>query len=317
MKRFTISTAAILLISICLAPTFLRAGGNPVYDFLRLTMNARAAALGNTFLTVRNDPTTLFFNPGAISSLEATSASIGFMKHLLDVNAGYAVYGQELPDIGWVSAGVVYLNYGSMDRMDKFGNDLGGTFGASDLAFSLGYGNKTGDLSYGAAVKLIHSYIDEYNSTGLALDAGISYLIPDQQMVLAAGVLHAGMQLSTFGETKESLPLDVRIGIGKKLEHLPLMVMLNFHKLNEDQDSFFDRFTNFSVGGEFELSEALRARLGYYNEGRREWKIGNSAKLAGFSAGFGLTVASIMVDYSWNSLGEIGAMHRFSLGTTL
>ncbi len=316
MKRFAISTFTAALLSITVLPAVLTAGGNPVYDFLRVTMNARAAALGNTFLTVRNDATMLFANPGALSTLEAPSASVGFVKHLLDVNAGFAVYGQELPDIGWVSAGVVYLNYGSMDRTDKFGNDLGGTFGASDLAFSVGYGNKAGDLSYGAAVKLIYSNIDDYSSAGLALDAGVSYLIPDQQMVLAVGILHAGTQISAFNETKEDLPLDVRIGAGKKLEHLPLTIMLNFHKLNEDTDSFFDRFTNYSVGGEFDLSESLRARIGYYNEGRREWKIGNSAKLAGFSAGFGLDVASFVVDYAWNSMGEIGAMHRFSLGTT-
>jgi hypothetical protein len=315
MKRFlsTLAASAILAVSL---PAVLSAGGNPVYDFLRVTMNARAAALGNTFLTMRNDPTLLFANPGALSTLEAPSASVGFVKHLLDVNAGYAVYGQELPDIGWVSAGVVYLNYGSMERTDKFGNQLGGTFGASDLAFSVGYGNKAGELSYGAALKLIYSYIDDYSSAGLAVDAGVSYYLPGEQMVLAAGILHAGTQLSAFNTVKEDLPLDIRIGVGKKLEHLPLTVMLNFHKLNEESDSFFDRFANYSVGGEFDLSESLRARVGYYNEGRREWKIGNSAKLAGFSAGFGLNVANFIVDYAWNSMGEIGAMHRFSLGTT-
>ncbi|MBE0645145.1 MAG: type IX secretion system protein PorQ [Bacteroidetes bacterium] len=285
------------------------------FDFLRIPMNARAAALGNTYLTARNDVTTLFTNPGALSTLEGPSASVGFLKHLLDVNAGYAVYGQKWDDLGWFSAGIVFLDYGSFEETDKFGDRTGKEFGASDLALSLGYGNAAGNLHYGAALKIIHSSIEEFSSTGLAVDAGISYYIPDQQMVLAAGVQNAGMQVSAFGDEDESLPLDVRVGVGKKLEHLPLNIMLNFHKLNESSESFFDRFSNFSLGGEFDLSDALKARIGYYNEMRRELKIGSSAKLAGFSGGFGLKVATYFVDYAYTSLGEIGAMHRFSLST--
>ncbi len=286
------------------------------FDFLRIPMNARAAALGNTYLTARNDVTTLFTNPGALSTVEGPSASIGFLKHLLDVNAGYAVYGQQWDDLGWFSAGIVYLDYGTFEETDKFGDRTGKEFGASDLALSLGYGNKTGNLNYGAAIKIIHSSIEEYSASGLALDAGISYIIPDQQMVLAAGVQNAGLQVSSFGDENESLPLDVRVGVGKKLEHLPLNIMLNFHKLNESSETFFDRFSNFSLGGEFDLSDALKARIGYYNEMRRELKIGTAAKLAGFSGGFGLKVASYVVDYAYTSLGEIGAMHRFSLSTS-
>ncbi|MFA6235278.1 MAG: type IX secretion system protein PorQ, partial [Bacteroidota bacterium] len=286
------------------------------YDFLRLPMNARAAALGNTSLTVHNDVTALFSNPGALSTLEAPEASIGFVKHLLDVNAGYAVYGQQWEDLGWFSAGIVYLDYGSMEETDKFSNRTGKEFGASDLALSLGYGNMLGNLHYGAAVKIIHSAIEEYSSTALALDAGVSYAIPDQQMVLAASVQNAGTQLSTFGTDDESLPLDVRIGVGKKLEHLPLNIMVNFHKLNESSEDLFDRFSNYSIGGEFDLSESLKARIGYYNEMRRELKIGTSAKLAGFSGGFGLKVATYFVDYAYTSFGEIGSMHRFSLSTS-
>jgi hypothetical protein len=292
------------------------AGGYSVFDFLRIPMNARAAALGNTFLTMRNDPSMLFSNPAALSTLEGPAASVGFLKHLMDINAGYAVYAQEWENVGWVSAGVTYVNYGSFDETDKFGNTLG-TFGASDLAVSLGYGNKLDNLHYGGAVKLIYSYIEDYSAAGVAIDAGISYHIPDQQIVLAAGIFNAGTQLSSFGAENENLPFDVRIGAGKKLEHLPLTVLVNFHKLNEDADSFFKRFSNFSIGGEFDLSDVLKARVGYNNEMRDELKIGNSAKLAGFSGGFGLRVADYLIDYAYNSFGEIGAMHRFSISTTL
>jgi hypothetical protein len=308
----------ILLFALLIAAAPVRAAAQDftAFDFLRIQMNARAAALGNTYLTGHNDIAAVFSNPGALSTLEAPAASIGFLKHLLDVNAGYAIYGRQWDELGWFSAGIVYLDYGSMEETDKFGDRTGNEFGASDLAFSLGYGNAAGDLHYGVALKIIHSSIEEYGSTALAADAGVSYLFPEQQLVIAAGVQNAGAQVSAFGAVDESLPLDVRIGIGKKLEHLPLNIMLNFHKLNESADQFFDRFSNFSLGGEFDLSDALKARIGYYNEMRRELKIGSTAKLAGFSGGFGLRISNYVLDYAYNSLGEIGAMHRFSLGTT-
>jgi hypothetical protein len=286
------------------------------FDFLRIPMHARAAALGNTFLTVRNDVTSLFSNPGAISTLEAPSASIGFFKHLLDVNAGYAVYGQKLEGIGHVSAGIVYLDYGSFEETDRFGDRTGTEFGAGDLAVSLGYGHAIGNLHYGAAVKLVYSSIEDYSSAAGAVDLGVSYNFPEQQLVLAAGAQNLGTQLSSYAGIDESLPFDVRIGVGKKLEHLPLNIMLNFHKINESYEGFFDRFSNYSLGGEFDLSDALKARVGYYNELRRELKIGNTAKLAGFSGGFGLNISSYTLDYAYNSLGEIGALHRFSLSTS-
>ncbi|MBR9978742.1 MAG: type IX secretion system protein PorQ [Bacteroidetes bacterium] len=285
------------------------------YDFLRIPMNARAAALGNTFLTMRNDVSVLFSNPGALSTLEAPSASVGFLKHLMDVNAGYLVYGQQYDDIGWFSAGIVYLDYGSFEETDIFGDRTGQQFGAADLSLNLGYGNVLGSLHYGVAVKLVHSYIEDYSSTATALDAGISYYFSDEEIILAAGFQNLGTQISSFAGIDESLPFDLRLGVAKKLEHLPLNLMLNFHKLNETSDGFFDRFTNYSVGGEFDLSDVLKARIGYYNEMRRELKIGNSAKLAGFSGGFGLLVGGYTLDYAYNSLGEIGAMHRFSLST--
>lgn len=289
--------------------------GNPVFEFLRIPVNARAAALGGTFVTVRNDPTIMFYNPGGLSTIEHPSASAGFVKHLLDINAGYVTYAQSYDDLGTFSAGVVYLNAGSFERTDKFAQSTG-SFGAADLAVSVGYANTYDNLHYGASAKVIYSYIDTYNASGLALDVGAQYYIPDQQVSLGISVLNLGTQLSSYGEQTEPLPLDVKIGVSKKLEHLPLTVMLNFHKLTEEQEDFLSHFRSFSLGGEFQFSDVFRARVGYNNEMRRELKIGTTAGLAGFAAGFGLNISSYALDYAFTSFGKIGAMHRVSLGTT-
>jgi hypothetical protein len=87
--------------------------------------------------------------------------------------------------------------------------------------------------------------------------------------------------------------------------------------LNENTDSFGDRFRAFSVGGEFTLSKVIQFRFGYNNEQRKDLKIGTSSGLAGFSGGIGITVREYKVDYSLSSLGKIGNLHRISIATTL
>jgi hypothetical protein len=291
-------------------------GATTAYNFLRLEPNARSAALGGSFVSVIDDPNIIFFNPGGISTLTNRQISFGFCKHLLDINAGYASYGQQLEDIGWIGAAVAYMNYGSFTKADELGNQLG-TFSAGDLALVAGYSNLLYEtVNYGVNLKLIYSSIDGNASTAIALDGGLIYIIPEQQISIGASILNVGTALKSYIDTKEDLPLDIKIGISKRLEHLPLYVNFNFHKLNESTDNFFDRFSAFSIGGEFTVSEAVRLRIGYNNERRRELKIGTSAGLAGFSVGGGLLFAPYKIDYSFSSFGDIGALHRITVGAS-
>jgi hypothetical protein len=214
-----------------------------------------------------------------------------------------------------VSAAVTYVNYGENDKRDRFGTSLG-TFGAADLALSLGYANAVDNLHYGGAVKVIYSYIDSYSASGLALDAGVTYDLPEQQWTFAASLQNLGTQLSSFGEENEALPLDLRVGLGKKLEHLPLLFLFEFHGLTNEYDAFMDRFANFSLGGEFTLSKVLKLRVGYGNQARKDLKVGETAKLSGFSTGLGINVRPVQLDYAFTSMGDIGAQHRITLGAS-
>lgn len=288
-----------------------------VYSFLRNDVSARAAGMAGSFVTVSNDPATLFYNPAALATITQPRGSVGFFKHLLDVNAGYAVYAQEVPDIGHFAAGVLYTNYGSFDQTDEVGNNVG-SFGASDLAVMLGYGNMTveGNLYLGGSVKFIHSSLAGYSSTGLAADAGILYRIPESHVSLGASIRNVGGQLSTYAGVRETLPIDVTVGASVVPKGLPLLLNINFHKLNESPGEFIDRFRAFTVGGEFTLSRVLQLRFGYNNEQRKDLKTGTAAGLAGFSGGLGISVSTYVVDYALSSLGKIGNLHRISVGSS-
>ena len=287
------------------------------YDFLRLDTSPRAAALAGSFVANGDDPNVMFYNPAGINLLSGTPVSFSYLKHLMDINSASVAVSKNYEGIGRFSAGVQYINYGTFTRATADGSNIG-TFGAGETAFVVGYGNQLDqNFYYGANVKFIYSSIADQSSTALALDLGLHYAIPDQRWNFGFSVLNFGAQLSSYFSTKETLPLDVRLGFSKELEKLPFRFFWSFNRLNESKSNFFSRFGQITVGGEFRLGKSLRLRFGYDNEKRKDLKIGSIAGLAGFSLGLGFIVKDYNVDYSFSSLGSIGALHRFGISTRL
>jgi len=287
------------------------------YDFLRTDVSARTAALNGSFVSMKDDPNVLFYNPASIGTMSTPKVSVSYVNHLMDVNAGSLSYGQTLEGVGSIGAGILYMNYGSFNRTDELLNVLG-TFNASELALVAGIAaHYDDDFLVGMNVKYIYSSIAEYTSTALAVDLGFLYDIPSQNLSIGGSVLNIGQQLKSYAGVAELLPLDVKFGITKRPEHLPVSLNIDFHRLNEGGDKFFDRFSNITIGAEFLMSKSLRLRVGYNNKQRKELKTGTSAGLGGFSLGAGLVLKDYQIDYSYNSYGVFGGIQRFSLGINL
>jgi hypothetical protein len=274
--------------------------------------------MAGSFVAMRNDVNTIFYNPAGLATLTQSQASFGYFKHLLDINAGYVSYAQELSGVGMVGFGVNYVNYGTFDETDALANKLG-TFGAGDLALSVGFaGELEENLSYGVAGKFIYSSIADARSSAIAADFGILYVIQGANPIsMGASVLNLGTQLNPYIDTRENLPLEIMIGATVKPEHLPLLLSVNVHRLNDIQDDLISHFRAFSVGGEFTLSKELRFRFGFDNERRRDLKLGTSSGLAGFSFGGGLVLETLRFDYGYTSLGKIGSLNRVTVGMLL
>lgn len=302
-----------LFIVFILAASFI--SGQTTYDFLRVDMSARAAALGGSFVTNNDDVDVLFYNPAGMSFLEKDPVSFSFVKHLMDINLFSLAFSTEFENIGRFGTAIKYINYGTFDEADEFGNRTG-EFNAGELAFLVGYTNEFSEnFYYGANAKFIYSSIADKSSSAVGLDLGINYEFPKQRLNLAAAVMNLGTQVSSYIDTKEDLPLDVIIGVSKRLENVPVRLSLDFHRLNKERDEFYQHFKGFTIGAEFYLSEVFTLRLGYDNERRSELKVGSTSGIAGFNGGLGVKVSEYLFSYGYSSLGSIGAMHRIGLST--
>ncbi len=331
-SHFILTAVLIVLPYIAIAQSDETSGRTQVFQVLSITPNPRAAALGNTFVAMKNDPNTLFSNPAALgsvvstdSTLEGLPLSFGYTKHVLDINEGYVSIGGRIPgaDVGAFGVGIQYISYGTFDGRDKVGLPTG-TFSASEVALSAAYSGMIPErpVYYGAAVKFISSSLvsggttDNYSSTGIAADLGVYYQNDSLQMTFGLAALNIGTQLSTYAGISEPLPFNLQFGVSKKLERLPLTVHLAFRNLTRDREgrNLWYALNDFSIGGEFNLSKVLRLRFGYENQKRREFKTPAGVGLAGFSFGIGFAFTRLHFDYAVNAQGyALSDLHRFGV----
>jgi hypothetical protein len=314
--KFTNVRRAVLYSFLCFLITHSSmAGGRSVYSFINNDASARMAGIGGSGVAMRHDPALIFYNPAGLYGLQYPQTSISYFRHIVDIHSGFVSYAQEFSKYGWFGAGIAYVDYGSQTHVDHLENILG-SFRPADLAFIMSYSNSIYDenFSFGLSTKFFYSsFTPEHISTGIALDIGIQYYIPHQELTIGASVLNLGRQITPYENTRESLPIDLKIGVSKGLEHLPLVLSVNFHHLNEQTGGTLDRLRGFTIGGEFTITDAVQLRLGYRNEMRQDLQIGSTIGLAGFSAGLGIHVQKYNFDYGFTSLGKIGSLHHITL----
>jgi hypothetical protein len=288
-----------------------------IFNFLRSTISARMAGLGGATVAITQDPANVVINPAVLTTTDSSAVTATFIKHVLDINAGYASYSTNVESVGDMAFTVGYLNYGTFQRTSGVG-DRTGTFGANDLAVSVSVANELDSmLSYGVTAKVLHSTIPDMSSTAVAVDAGLLYRVPAKRVTIGLSILNLGTQLSTYDGTRDRLPLDMRIGVSHRLRGLPLLVNASLNHLTDDVDNVLDRLRNFSVGGELYLGKVVQARLSYDNRMRNTSGVNIASQLSGLSAGVGLRLPSLTIDYAYSALGAAAVMHRVSVAVPL
>ncbi len=283
------------------------------FSFLRYNSSARASALAGAFVTMKNDPSAVFYNPATIYTVEDKFLSTTFLKHVLDINSGNISYVYNKLENGVLAANIAYTNYGTFQRRDINGNLQPGEFSGSNLCMGVTYANELdSNFYYGVTGKLIYLKLEEQSSMALAMDAGLFYKLKDGRTNLGLSVLNVGTQVSKLGDVSDKLPLDIRLGINHRLRGLPLLVNFNFHHLADNSQGILDKFKNFSFGGEVYLGKYLMARVGYDNNIRSNISPESSKGLSGISLGAGIKLKEINLDYSYSQYGVSAILHRIS-----
>ncbi len=268
------------------------------------------------------DVNLLFHNPAGLTADMHRNLSVSYLNHVADINAGFVAYAHDFGAMGTAGAGLRYLTYGRMDRADENGFRDGTTFGAADMAATLAASRKAGPrFRYGASLNVVLSRIDDLTASALTADVGALYEIPSALARVGLSVHHVGLVVRSLGESRDSLPYDVRIALSKELRYLPLLVSVMGYNLADFDtgDQSFGRtvLDHVALGGEFRFSEAFRVRFGYNHRRHEELKSKTRLDMAGFAFGFGLLITRVRFDYAYSTWSSLGGLHQLTVGVPL
>ena len=260
------------------------------YSFLRLPVSAHVAALGGDNITLTDDDATLIFhNPALISGVSDKSLNLNFMTYMEGTKTASASFVKAYKDRATWGVTAQYMDYGTM-KQTTVDNVETGDFSARDIALAGTFTYLLSDrISGGITGRFISSHIASYSSAAVAVDLGVNYQDSEHGWSLSAVAKNLGGQIKAYEDDFERIPLDLQLGISKRLIGSPLRLSATLSRLNNWDQGFIKHL---AVGADLLLGENIYLAAGYNFRRASEMKItdseGDSNHGAGLSLGGGL-----------------------------
>ena len=280
----------VLLMTVLAVTNVLAQESQEVYSFLRLPVSAHVAALGGDNITLTDgDATVIFHNPALISNVADKTLNLNLMTYMEGATTASASFVKTYQERATWGVSAQYMDYGTMKETTAE-NIQTGDFSAKDIALAGSLAYLLSDrISGGITARFISSHIAGYSSAAVAVDLGLNYYDPDHEWSLSAVAKNLGGQVKAYDEDFERIPLDLQLGVTKRLVGSPLRLSATLSRLNNWDQGFIKHL---AVGADLLLGEQFYVAAGYNFRRASEMKIsdneGDSNHGAGFSIGGGL-----------------------------
>jgi hypothetical protein len=261
-----------------------------VYSFLRLPVSAHVAALGGDNITLTDDDATLIFhNPALICDVSDKSLNLNFMTYMEGAKTASASFVKAYKERATWGVAAQYMDYGTM-KQTTVDNIETGDFSARDIALAGSFAYLLSDhISGGITGRFVTSHLGSYNSAAVAVDLGLNYQNEEHGWSLSAVAKNLGGQIKAYEDDFERIPLDLQLGVSKRLIGSPLRLSATLSRLNNWDQGFIKHL---AVGADLLLGENIYVAAGYNFRRASEMKIsdndGESNHGAGLSLGAGL-----------------------------
>jgi hypothetical protein len=321
-----------ILLAAHLVPTQSFARENPgttAAPILQVPVGARAAAMGSAFTAVADDLSTLYYNPGGLSTLMSRETTFMYMKGLEDQNLEYIAGATPLSFAGLigegytsVAASILFSQNGSIEvnRTNPNGSFLDSrTLSAGgDIVMTLGYSERIFESeidrpletyhinqSMGITGKFIRSTLaEEFSATAMAADLGYLLVAPELGIRYGLAILNIGSKM-TFIDEGDPLPLTFRSGFAYKPQLPDRLLLPGEQSVSFALDGEYlthERQWHVNLGTEYTVMRLYSLRLGY--QVHRD--------LTGLTTGFGVRWRGFQIDYAWALTEALSDAHRFS-----
>jgi hypothetical protein len=308
--------------------------------FLTIYPGARAVGMGGAFVSIGEDATALYYNPGAIAFFEKNEVALQHSNWLTalwpDMYYEFLGFVRPIPQYGNIGVHGVYLTTGETEAQLEDGTVIA-RFRNFDFTAGISYGIKFKEkLGIGFTLKTVYSFLAPdwlvrkiYPETGgggaalsYAFDSGILYKFDfPKGLQFGASILHIGpsVKFTKKGGDRDPLPYTLKAGFSYRpiytQSHKIIMaaeitkVIVNlFEDLKEEgyKEVWKDTWRN--IGIEYTYYDFISARIGRFEDyaGRR----------VGWTFGGGLIFKSFIFDVGVDS--DIYSFetdnYRFSIG---
>ncbi len=297
------------------------------WQFLKIGPDARSAGLSESFITIVDDVSSLYWNPAGITRLDSNKFhfAIAYTDYAANTSMNFGGITYRLGDNTLIGVSLQYFDAGEMEVTTEFlpfGN--GQTFRATDLGIGISLARElTDQFSFGITTKYIREDLASVHNQNLVFDFGFQYDVGIANTRFAVAISNFGFNSEPGGEipvlnlndsitadafTEISVPTVFRLGFAwdaiKNETHL-LTAALQLNHPTDNNETY-------SLGFEYCWKNLLYARSGY------TFALDDTAYPA---FGFGLSLkrryGTINFDYGFNYLNNLGLINKIGIAYTL
>jgi hypothetical protein len=290
--------------------------------FLKIGVGARAVGLGEAFVAVANDPSTIVWNPAGLASLLRQEVQFSHTEWPGDINHDFFVYVMPSHRLGGslaIQLGMLSTRIDETDEFHPFGT--GREFSYSDFVGGVAYGRRwTDKLLIGAGVKYVRedlgSQVGGPVTSAFLVDMGSIYYLGYGSVRIATSLSNFGAEMTPSGSyvspyTGEKRnydgfdpPMQFRYGLAfEAIENAQQRLTVSTEVTQPADNS-----QRIKTGLEWTWQRRYSLRGGY----------NFNADVMRLSGGFGAVVpmklAQASIDYAYTDGGPLLGVHRVSLG---
>jgi hypothetical protein len=280
-------------------------------QFLKITVGARAAGMGNAFVAVADDASSLYWNAAGIARIDTDKSqlSLNHANWIADMSfdqIGYVFHVKRIPGAFGVSARALSMD--PMVETTAYQPDpvtgTGRTFDAGMMTVGLSYARSfTDKFSAGVTGNFINEGLAEFSQQTYSFDVGTLYDVGAFGMKIGMTISNIGSQIS-FIDREARIPAIFRVGSSLSLMQRADQQILGSFEFSHPPDNA----ERLNIGAEYMFKNFVFVRGGY--------NINYDAEGVAGGAGFHFPVSvagEANLDYAYTDMRDLGGVHRFSL----
>ncbi|HEX9652085.1 MAG TPA: PorV/PorQ family protein [bacterium] len=313
-------------------------------EFLSLGVGGQSLGMGGAFVAVARDVTAGYWNPAGLAFINYPEIMLMHSRQFADAeNYNYASVALPVGRRSSLGLSVIRLGIDNIKKvglsnpeigLGEFYEDENGqlvqnrpivldSFGSADYAFFLTYAKRVSEgFSYGGNVKFINRSIDDNSAWGVGFDVGVMFN-PTSRLIVGVNLQDITTTLLAWDTGRRELitpslktgvtyPITISVMGGHIQPALDFLI--RFENRQENSLANLGRASmDVNMGWEYVYHNAFAIRLGFSDIGQNDVQL----DFGRFTAGVGLHLPKLDIDYAFLGHEELGTTHRISARLTL